>query len=155
MTEICRQDREFFLSLPLDETVFARRSQSGRCGKSCGAREQEWSLTCLNCAAYASFPGEAAIDQPRRDLSRSRSFEHSMAVNRMRAALAAPRKGETFELRSGLVYVFFRHPQQSCNANVFTAPNMPMKGTNQLDPASPRSNRDDLEKRLYKRPSWL
>lgn len=28
-----------------------------------------------------------------------------MAVNRMRAALAAPRKGETFELRSGLVYV--------------------------------------------------
>jgi AP-1 complex subunit beta-1 len=27
------------------------------------------------------------------------------AVNRIRAAIAPPRKGETFELRAGLVYV--------------------------------------------------
>lgn len=27
-----------------------------------------------------------------------------MAVNRIRGAFAAPRKGETFELRAGLVY---------------------------------------------------
>ena len=29
-----------------------------------------------------------------------------MAMNRMRSAFAPPRKGETFELRAGLVYVF-------------------------------------------------
>lgn len=29
-----------------------------------------------------------------------------MAMNRMRSAMAAPRKGETFELRAGLVYVW-------------------------------------------------
>ena len=28
-----------------------------------------------------------------------------MAVNRIRGAFAVPRKGETFELRAGLVYV--------------------------------------------------
>ena len=28
-----------------------------------------------------------------------------MAVNRIKGAFAAPRKGETFELRAGLVYV--------------------------------------------------
>lgn len=30
-----------------------------------------------------------------------------MAVNRLKGAFAAPRKGETFELRAGLVYEFF------------------------------------------------
>lgn len=31
-----------------------------------------------------------------------------MAMNRMRSAMATPRKGETFELRAGLVYVQIR-----------------------------------------------
>lgn len=35
-----------------------------------------------------------------------------MAVNRIRGALAAPRKGETFELRAGLVYGFL--PEEFC-----------------------------------------
>lgn len=35
-----------------------------------------------------------------------------MAVNRIRGAFAAPRKGETFELRAGLVYVY--NPKCSC-----------------------------------------
>lgn len=29
-----------------------------------------------------------------------------MAMNKIRGAFAVPRKGETFELRAGLVYVF-------------------------------------------------
>jgi AP-1 complex subunit beta-1 len=32
-----------------------------------------------------------------------------MAVNRIRGAFAVPRKGETFELRAGLVYVRLWH----------------------------------------------
>ena len=32
-----------------------------------------------------------------------------MAVNRIRGALAAPKKGETFELRAGLVYGLFEN----------------------------------------------
>lgn len=34
-----------------------------------------------------------------------------MAVNRIRGAFAVPKKGETFELRAGLVYVDF-HPSK-------------------------------------------
>lgn len=33
-----------------------------------------------------------------------------MAVNRMRNAFAPPKKGETFELRAGLVYVLALQP---------------------------------------------
>ena len=34
-----------------------------------------------------------------------------MAVSRIRGAFTAPRKGETFELRAGLVYARFNYPE--------------------------------------------
>ena len=42
-------------------------------------------------------------DQVRRQ-SQPVGNAGSMAVNRIKGAFAAPRKGETFELRAGLVY---------------------------------------------------
>lgn len=36
-------------------------------------------------------------------------LDAKMAVNRIKAAMAVPRKGETFELRSGLVYGYKRN----------------------------------------------
>ena len=35
-----------------------------------------------------------------------------MAMNKIRGAFAVPRKGETFELRAGLVYAVFFPPRQ-------------------------------------------
>jgi hypothetical protein len=50
-----------------------------------------------------------------------------MAVNRMRSAFAPPKKGETFELRAGLVYVLASQlfPQVLTRAGL----NMPTKGS--------------------------
>ena len=40
-----------------------------------------------------------------------------MAVNRIRGAFAVPRKGETFELRAGLVYVLGHYPPNAAYEN--------------------------------------
>jgi hypothetical protein len=50
-----------------------------------------------------------------------------MAVNRMRSAFAAPKKGETFELRAGLVYVYAC--QLLSQSLTSLDPNMPTKGS--------------------------
>ena len=55
-----------------------------------------------------------------------------MAVNRIRSAFAAPRKGETFELRAGLVYasspLSFPYMSKALIASLPTAHNMPTSG---------------------------
>ena len=51
-----------------------------------------------------------------------------MAVNRIRGAFAVPKKGETFELRAGLVYVDF-HPSKRKKTDGWAVdPNMLMRG---------------------------
>jgi hypothetical protein len=51
-----------------------------------------------------------------------------MAVNRMRNAFAPPKKGETFELRAGLVYVPLAPRTISYMLTTRTDLSMPMKG---------------------------
>lgn len=78
-----------------------------------------------------------------------------MAVNRMRAALAAPRKGETFELRSGLVYVVSMGSLiQRMTLTIATARSMPTKGEGLKLPLSTPSNMHCAEKNQFRKQSW-
>lgn len=79
-----------------------------------------------------------------------------MAANRIRSAFAAPRKGETFELRAGLVYAMIVISHVDRQADTFVGRNMRMKGSLLADlHHNAESNLTrDAGKRPYKRPSW-
>ena len=51
-----------------------------------------------------------------------------MAMNRMRSAFAPPRKGETFELRAGLVYVLRQSAREPCADSIMPDHSMPTNG---------------------------
>lgn len=51
-----------------------------------------------------------------------------MAVNRIRGAFAVPRKGETFELRAGLVLESYEFCRNTLADNWLTVLNMPTNG---------------------------
>jgi hypothetical protein len=57
--------------------------------------------------SYAHIRPQEISAQPRLD-----SACRTMAVNRIKGAFAVPRKGETFELRAGLVYEYPNETQQ-------------------------------------------
>ena len=79
-----------------------------------------------------------------------------MAVNRIRGAFAAPRKGETFELRAGLVYVLRQRFELIGDmvANLLLiVHNMPMNGMKLRIPVKARFAKTKAEKRRYKRQS--
>lgn len=75
-----------------------------------------------------------------------------MAVNRVRNAFAPPKKGETFELRAGLVYVVVPLPPLHV-LTVYTGLNMPMKGNMITSRRMPVLTRCEGRSQ-YKRPSW-
>lgn len=58
---------------------------------------------------------------------RNRSVRR-MAMNRIRGAFAVPRKGETFELRAGLVYAISPARLRSGHADRMTGPSMRTRG---------------------------
>ena len=55
-----------------------------------------------------------------------------MAMNRVRNAFAPPRKGETFELRAGLVYVCWVSVLERLADNLMPDRNMPTNGKQSL-----------------------
>lgn len=73
-----------------------------------------------------------------------------MAVNRIRGAFAAPRKGETFELRAGLVYVSYN----TLNLKL-TSPAHNMLTNGMRIPISSTDLTNVLQgKKLFRKRSW-
>lgn len=81
-----------------------------------------------------------------------------MAVNRIRGAFTAPRKGETFELRAGLVYGDMETPKSHAVSTAdlaITDRNMHTRGKSAAIAIDPRAVLTfSSERNRFKKRSW-